>query len=39
LLPYCDELMALGSGDIFVLRYPNHPMVATFQTIADALTV
>lgn len=39
LLPYCDELMALGSGDIFVLRYPNHPMVATFQRIADALTI
>jgi len=36
-LPYCDELMALGSGSIFVLRFPDHAMTAAFRQIADAL--
>ncbi len=36
-LPHLDELMALASRDIFVLRYPDHPMTATLQQVANKL--
>ena len=38
-LPHCDEMMALASGDIFALRYPDHPMTASLRALAHALTV
>ncbi len=36
-LPHCDEMMALASGDIFVLRYPHHPLTASLKVLADKL--
>ncbi len=36
-LPHSDEMMALASTGIFVLRYPDHPMTALFQQIAAKL--
>jgi MinD-like ATPase involved in chromosome partitioning or flagellar assembly len=36
-LPYCDELAALGSAGIFAQRYPHHPMTAALQALAGAL--
>ena len=32
-----DELMALASGSIFVLRYPEHPMTTTLKQVAARL--
>jgi len=37
LLPYSDEVMALGSTGIFALRYPDHPLTATLKQIAAKL--
>ena len=34
-VPYCDELSALCSSAIFVVRYPNHPVSTIFRQIAD----
>jgi MinD-like ATPase involved in chromosome partitioning or flagellar assembly len=36
-LPFSDEMMALASGGIFALRYPDHPLTATFKHIAARL--
>jgi septum site-determining protein MinD len=36
-LPHSDDLMALASAGIFALRWPNHPMTAALQRVADAL--
>lgn len=36
-IPYCDELMALGSASLFSLRYPNHLVTTRFQQIAASL--
>jgi MinD-like ATPase involved in chromosome partitioning or flagellar assembly len=36
-LPHCDEMMALASTGIFVLRYPDHPMTAIFKQVAAKL--
>ncbi len=36
-LPHCDEMMALASTGIFVLRYPDHPMTALFKQVAAEL--
>jgi MinD-like ATPase involved in chromosome partitioning or flagellar assembly len=36
-VPYCDELMALGSASLFALRYPTHPVTAGFRQIAASL--
>jgi hypothetical protein len=38
-LPHSDELMALASGGIFSLRYPDHPVTALYRQIADGLNV
>lgn len=35
--PYCDELMALGSASLFVVRYPVHPVTTIFRHIAQQL--
>ncbi len=33
-LPHSDELMALASGSLFVLRYPDHPVTAQYRRLA-----
>ncbi len=35
ILPHSDELMALGSEGLFVLRFPAHPLSALYQQIAN----
>jgi MinD-like ATPase involved in chromosome partitioning or flagellar assembly len=37
-MPHSEELMALASAGIFVTRYPDHPLTATYKTIAAELT-
>lgn len=36
-IPHAEELMALASGGIFALRYPEHPIAGTLRAIAQAL--
>lgn len=36
-LPHSDEMMALGSNGIFVLRHPDHPITAALRQVARAL--
>jgi len=36
-LPHSDELMALASGGVFVLRYPEHPVTALYRQVATRL--
>lgn len=36
-LPHSDELMALASGGIFSLRYPDHPVTALYKQVAARL--
>ncbi len=36
-LPHSDEMMALGSGGLFVLRYPYHPITAALTEVAANL--
>lgn len=36
-LPHSDELMALASGGIFVLHYPDHPVSAAYRQVAHRL--
>jgi MinD-like ATPase involved in chromosome partitioning or flagellar assembly len=36
-LPHSEEMMTLASSDLFVLRYPNHPVTAEFQQVAARL--
>jgi len=36
-LPHSDEMMALASGGIFVLHYPDHPLTGLFQQAAARL--
>lgn len=36
-LPHADEMMTLASNGIFALRYPDHPLTALYQQIADQL--
>ena len=35
--PHSDELMALASGGIFALRYPDHPVTALYREVAAGL--
>lgn len=37
IVPHSDEFMLLGSSDIFVLRYPDHPITAIYRRIADRI--
>ena len=37
-LPHSDEMMALASDGIFVLRYPNHPITDALKQVASALS-
>ena len=36
-LPHSDEMMALASGGIFALRYPDHPVTAALRQVAATL--
>jgi MinD-like ATPase involved in chromosome partitioning or flagellar assembly len=36
-VPYCDELSALGSASLFVMRYPAHPVTAVLRQVARGL--
>jgi MinD-like ATPase involved in chromosome partitioning or flagellar assembly len=36
-IPHADELMALASGGLFALRYPDHPIAATLRQVAASL--
>jgi MinD-like ATPase involved in chromosome partitioning or flagellar assembly len=36
-LPHSDEMMALASAGVFVVRYPEHPITAVLQQIAGQL--
>jgi hypothetical protein len=36
-LPHSDDLMALASGGIFALRYPDHPVTALYKQAAARL--
>jgi MinD-like ATPase involved in chromosome partitioning or flagellar assembly len=36
-LPHSDEMMTLASAGIFALRYPDHPITATFKDLAAKL--
>jgi MinD-like ATPase involved in chromosome partitioning or flagellar assembly len=36
-IPHSEEMMTLGSSDIFVLRYPDHPSTAIYRRIAERL--
>jgi MinD-like ATPase involved in chromosome partitioning or flagellar assembly len=36
-LPHSDEMMALASEGVFVLRYPNHPITQSLRGLADEL--
>jgi len=36
-LQHSDEMMALASGGIFSLKYPNHPVALTYRAVVDRL--
>jgi septum site-determining protein MinD len=36
-LPHSDEMMALASAGVFVTRYPDHPITAILQQVAQRL--
>jgi MinD-like ATPase involved in chromosome partitioning or flagellar assembly len=39
ILPYVEEIMALGNQDIFALRYPHHQLTKTLHDVAASLMV
>lgn len=36
-LPHVNEMMTLASSDIFVLRYPDHPLTKHYHSVANLL--
>lgn len=38
-MPHSDEMMALASGDIFVLRYPDHLITSAYKQVMATLTM
>jgi MinD-like ATPase involved in chromosome partitioning or flagellar assembly len=36
-VPHTNEMMMLGSADIFVVRYPDHPSTAIYKRIVDRI--
>ncbi len=36
-MPHSDDLMDLASAGIFVLRYPDHPLTALYETVASSV--
>ncbi len=37
ILPHSDEMMALASAGVFVIRYPEHPITAILRQVAEQL--
>jgi septum site-determining protein MinD len=37
-MPHSDDLMNLASGGIFVLHYPDHPVTALYETVAEKVS-
>jgi len=37
-LPHADEMLALASSGLFVLRHPQHPITAALRQVASTLT-
>jgi MinD-like ATPase involved in chromosome partitioning or flagellar assembly len=37
LLPHSDEMMVLGSSDVFVIKFPEHPVSDALRGLADRL--
>jgi septum site-determining protein MinD len=37
ILPHSDEMMALASAGVFVNKFPDHPITAKMQKMADAI--
>lgn len=37
ILPLTEEMMQLGSSDIFCIRFPDHPLTHVLETVAEAL--
>jgi MinD-like ATPase involved in chromosome partitioning or flagellar assembly len=37
-LPYSEDIMALANSEIFVLRYPNHPITQSLKHLAEEIT-
>jgi MinD-like ATPase involved in chromosome partitioning or flagellar assembly len=38
-LPHSDEMMALASRGVFVLRYPDHPITNSLRGVMNTLLV
>jgi MinD-like ATPase involved in chromosome partitioning or flagellar assembly len=36
-LPHSDEMMALASAGIFVMRYPDHPISQRLKLVSDKI--
>ena len=36
-LPHSDEMMALASQSVFIIKYPNDPLTASFKQVAAGL--
>lgn len=36
-LPHSDEMMALASSDLFIVRYPDHPISQKIRRVAERL--
>lgn len=39
IIPHSEEMMALGSEDLFVLRHPGHPVTKLYTKIAESLVL
>ena len=39
ILPHSDEMMTLGSGGVFVAKYPDHPITISLKDMAASLMV
>ena len=37
-VPHSDEMMLLGSSDIFALRFPDHPVSAIYRAMAERVS-
>lgn len=38
-LPHSDEMMALASGGVFAVRFPDHPLTALYRQIVTKLAI
>jgi len=36
-LPHSEEMMTLASRELFVVRYPEHPITAVLRGVAELL--